>query len=72
MRVILVETSHPGNIGSTARAMKTMGLTHLVLVAPKIKDVTAHRDAVALASGATDVLAGARVLLAKPAGRAAA
>ena len=62
MRVILVETSHPGNIGSTARAMKTMGLTQLVLVAPKIKDVTAHRDAVALASGATDVLATARVV----------
>ena len=62
MRVILVETSHPGNIGSTARAMKTMGLTQLVLVAPKIADVTTHRDAVALASGATDVLANARVV----------
>ena len=62
VRVVMVETSHPGNIGSAARAMKTMGLTNLVLVAPKIADVTAHRDAVALASGATDVLAGARVV----------
>lgn len=62
MRVILVETSHPGNIGSTARAMKTMGLTHLVLVAPKVADATSHRDAIALASGATDVLANAEVV----------
>ena len=60
--MILVETSHPGNIGSTARAMKTMGLTHLVLVAPKLADATTHRDAVALASGATDVLANARIV----------
>jgi TrmH family RNA methyltransferase len=62
IRVVMVETSHPGNIGSAARAMKTMGLTNLVLVAPKITDVTAHRDAIALASGATDVLANARVV----------
>jgi len=62
IRVVMVETSHPGNVGSAARAMKTMGLSNLVLVAPKIADVTAHRDAVALASGATDVLASARVV----------
>jgi tRNA/rRNA methyltransferase len=62
MRVVMVETSHPGNIGSTARAMKTMGLTNLVLVAPKTPNVTTHRDAIALASGATDVLANARVV----------
>ena len=62
MRVVMVETSHPGNIGSTARAMKTMGLTSLVLVAPKMPNVTTHRDALALASGATDVLANARVV----------
>ena len=61
IRVVMVETSHPGNIGSAARAMKTMGLTKLVLVAPKIENATAHRDAVALASGATDVLANAKV-----------
>ena len=34
-RVVLCQTSHPGNIGSTARAMKTMGLTQLVLIAPR-------------------------------------
>ena len=62
MRVVMVETSHPGNIGSAARAMKTMGITNLVLVAPKLSDVTNHRDAIALASGATDVLANARVV----------
>ena len=62
MRVVMVETSHPGNIGSAARAMKTMGLTNLVLVAPKLANVTTHRDAVALASGATDVLANAKVV----------
>ena len=35
IRIILVATSHPGNIGSTARAMKTMGLSSLYLVKPK-------------------------------------
>ena len=62
MRVVMVETSHPGNIGSAARAMKTMGLTNLVLVAPKLANVTTHRDAVALASGANDLLANAKVV----------
>jgi tRNA/rRNA methyltransferase len=53
VRVVLCGTSHPGNIGATARAMKTMGLTSLYLVNP-------HRfpaaDAVAMAAGAADVL----------------
>ena len=62
MRVVMVETSHPGNIGSAARAMKTMGLMNLVLVAPKVANVTSHRDALALASGATDVLARAKIV----------
>lgn len=53
IKIVLVETSHPGNIGSTARAMKTMGLNHLSLVAPK---TFPHPDATALASGAEDVL----------------
>ena len=35
INIVLVKTSHPGNIGSTARAMKTMGLKKLTLVAPK-------------------------------------
>ena len=62
MRVVMVETSHPGNIGSAARAMKTMGLMNLVLVAPKVANVTSHRDALALASGATDVLERAKIV----------
>ncbi|MFA7350192.1 MAG: TrmH family RNA methyltransferase, partial [Methylotenera sp.] len=36
IRVVLCQTSHPGNIGSAARAMKTMGLQHLYLVKPNI------------------------------------
>ncbi|HYQ70669.1 MAG TPA: tRNA (cytosine(32)/uridine(32)-2'-O)-methyltransferase TrmJ [Gammaproteobacteria bacterium] len=57
IRVILSNTSHPGNIGAAARAMKTMGLTRLVLVDPKhFPDA----EATARASGADDVLAGAR------------
>jgi tRNA/rRNA methyltransferase len=59
IRIVLCQTSHPGNIGSTARAMKTMGLTRLVLVAPKYFP---HPEADALASGATDLLTGARVV----------
>ena len=59
IRVILVETSHPGNIGAVARAMKNMGLHRLYLVAPlKFPDA----DADARASGADDVLANARVV----------
>ncbi|GAA5233464.1 RNA methyltransferase [Verticiella sediminum] len=57
----MVEPSHPGNVGSAARAMKTMGFSRLVLVAPERPDVTRHPDAVALASGAGDVLAAARI-----------
>lgn len=58
IRVVLSHTSHPGNIGAAARAMKTMGLTHLVLVNPKCFP---DPQADALASGAVDVLANARV-----------
>jgi tRNA/rRNA methyltransferase len=57
IRVVLVETSHPGNLGSAARAMKTMGLSRLVLVAPRC---AIDDQALALASGAQDVLIGAR------------
>jgi tRNA (cytidine32/uridine32-2'-O)-methyltransferase len=57
-RIVLVHTSHPGNIGGTARAMKTMGLTRLHLVAPLKYP---HADATARASGADDVLEHARV-----------
>jgi TrmH family RNA methyltransferase len=58
IRIVLVETSHPGNIGAVARAMKNMALDELVLVRPKLYP---HADATARASGADDVLARARV-----------
>lgn len=58
IRVVLSHTSHPGNVGATARAMKTMGLTQLYLVSPKLFP---HADATARASGADDVLAAANV-----------
>lgn len=53
IRIVLIRTSHPGNIGSVARAMKTMGLTHLYLVAPL---QFPHDKATEMASGASDVL----------------
>ena len=59
VRIVLVEPSHPGNIGSVARAMKNMALADLVLVRPRSFP---HPDAVALAAGADDVLAAARVV----------
>lgn len=58
-RIILVNTTLPANIGAAARAMKTMGLHDLVLVAPK---QFPHADASSLASSASDVLAQARVV----------
>ncbi|HEV7164241.1 MAG TPA: tRNA (cytosine(32)/uridine(32)-2'-O)-methyltransferase TrmJ [Gammaproteobacteria bacterium] len=58
IRIVLVETSHPGNIGAAARAMKTMCLERLVLVNPA---EFPHADASARASGAVDVLERARV-----------
>lgn len=58
IRIVLVGTQHPGNIGSAARAMKTMGLSNLVLVAPRRFP---DPEAEALAAGAADVLAAARV-----------
>ena len=59
IRIVLVEPSHPGNIGAVARAMKNMGLSRLVLVRPKSFP---HEEATARASGATDVLAAASVV----------
>jgi tRNA/rRNA methyltransferase len=56
LRTILVETSHPGNVGSTARALKTMGFQDLCLVNPKTPGIAHEPEAVALASGALDVL----------------
>jgi tRNA/rRNA methyltransferase len=61
-RFILIGTSHRGNVGAAARAMKVMGFRDLVLVAPRFDDALTHEDAVAMASGATDVLSSARVV----------
>ena len=58
IRVVLINTTHPGNLGATARAMKVMGLRSLHLVTPRHFP---HPDATALASGADDVLANAVV-----------
>jgi len=59
IRIILIETTHPGNIGATARAMKNMGLFDLMLVNPRYFP---HDDATARASGAEDVLEATRVV----------
>jgi tRNA/rRNA methyltransferase len=61
-RFILIETSHAGNVGSVARAMKVMGFDDLVLVRPRWADVLQREEALALASGADDVLARARIV----------
>ncbi len=58
LRIVLVETSHPGNIGAAARAMKTMGLSRLCLVRPR---EFPSAEATARASGADDVLVAAQV-----------
>ena len=59
IRIVLVDTSHPGNIGAVARAMKNMGLEQLVLVRPR---QFPDPEATARASGATDILHNARVV----------
>jgi tRNA/rRNA methyltransferase len=61
-RFILVETSHAGNVGAAARALKVMGFDELVLVAPRWPSVARKAEAIALASGALDVLERARVV----------
>ena len=58
VQIVLVETSHPGNIGSVARAMKNMGLANLALINPK---KFPHHEATALAGNATDVLENAKI-----------
>jgi tRNA/rRNA methyltransferase len=61
-RFVLLNTSHPGNVGAAARAMKVRGFSDLVLVAPRHADVAARAEALAMASGATEVLERARVV----------
>ncbi|GAB3183667.1 RNA methyltransferase [Hydrogenophaga aquatica] len=61
-RFILIETSHAGNVGAAARAMKVMGFDDLVLVRPRWPDVLQREETLQRSSGATDVLARARVV----------
>lgn len=61
-RFVLLHTSHGGNVGAAARAIKVMGFSDLVLVAPRFADVLSQEDTVAFASGAADVLARARIV----------
>lgn len=61
-RFVLTHTSHAGNVGAAARAMKVMGFDDLVLVRPRWSDVTRRAEALAMASGADDVLASARIV----------
>ena len=61
-RFVLLNTSHAGNVGAAARAMKVMGFSDLVLVAPRFADVLSHEETVAMASGAADILVRARVV----------
>ena len=61
-RFILIETSHAGNVGAAARALKVMGFDDLVLVRPRWPDVLAREETVQRASGATEVLAQARIV----------
>lgn len=59
VKVVLVGTSHPGNIGSAARAMKVMGLTNLVLVDPQCE---VDDQTIALAAGAADIAQNAKIV----------
>ena len=62
LRFVLVGTSHPGNIGAAARAIKTMGFSELVLLNPRFPDALTNENAIALASGAQDVLESAKIV----------
>ncbi|HUR90195.1 MAG TPA: RNA methyltransferase [Ramlibacter sp.] len=61
-RFILMNTSHAGNVGAAARALKVMGFDDLVLVAPRWADVLTKPEAIERASGAIDVLQKARTV----------
>ena len=61
-RFILISTSHAGNVGATARAMKTMGFDDLVLVAPRWANVLNREETIQRSSGALDVLKNARIV----------
>lgn len=61
-RFILINTSHAGNVGAAARAMKVMGFDDLVLVAPRWPNVLGREETIQRASGAVDVLKNARIV----------
>ncbi len=61
-RFILIQTSHAGNVGAAARAMKTMGFDDLVLVAPRWANVLRRDETIQRASGALDVLERCRIV----------
>ncbi len=61
-RFILIQTSHAGNVGAAARAMKTMGFDDLVLVAPRWPNVLRREETIQRASGALDVLEKCRIV----------
>ncbi len=61
-RFILIETSHAGNVGATARAMRVMGFDDLVLVAPRWANVLRREETIQRASGALNVLENARIV----------
>jgi tRNA/rRNA methyltransferase len=61
VRFVLVEPSHPGNVGASARALQAMGFDQLWLVNPEDPKIASRSDAVALSSGAARVLEGSRV-----------
>ncbi len=61
-RFILINTSHAGNVGAAARAMKVMGFDDLVLVAPRWANVLRREETIQRASGALDVLRNARIV----------
>jgi len=61
-RFVLIGTSHAGNVGAAARAIRVMGFHELVLVAPRFPDVLQSPEAQAMASGATNVLRAARIV----------
>ena len=61
-RFILIQTSHAGNVGAAARAMKTMGFDDLVLVAPRWANVLRREETIQRASGALDVLDKCRIV----------
>ena len=61
-RFILIETSHPGNVGAAARALKVMGFDEMILVAPRYANILRKEETIQRASGANDVLEQTRIV----------